>query len=177
MLPQRKNISPSNPSVRGGALDSPAAIKAMDFIETADRFNLPLVFLADNPGVMAGTRAEREGILKWGGKMFKAERRVRVPKLHVTLRKSFGFGSTTMAQNPFDQQTLTLSFPSVTMSSMPAASGGRSARLDDETQKKVERSQAEGPWRMAAGMAYDDVIDPRELRNALLAGLALSAHR
>ena len=30
---------------------------------------------------------------------------------------------------------------------------------------------------MAAGMVYDDIIDPRELRNALLEGLALAEGR
>ena len=109
--------------------------------------------------------------------MFQAQRRLRVPKLHVTIRKAFGFGSTTMAQNPFDDQTLTLSFPGTTMGSMPASSGGQSAKLDAETQDQVERAQAGGPWRMAAGMGYDDVIDPRELRNALITGLALAQER
>ena len=166
-------ILANNPAVRAGAVDSPAAIKAMDFIATADAFGLPLVFLADNPGVMAGTQAERDGILKWSGKMFKAQRRARVPKLHVTLRKSFGFGSTTMAQNPFDNQTLSFAFPGVTMDAMPAVSGGRSAKLDDATQAKVEAKQRSGPWGMAQSLTYDDVIDPRELRNALIAGLEL----
>jgi len=170
-------IVANDPSVRAGAVDSPAAIKATEFIRTVDDFNLPLIFLADNPGVLAGTRAEREGILKWGGRMFQAQHRARVPKLHVTLRKSFGFGSTTMAQNPFDAQTLVLAFPGVTMGSMPAAAGGRSAKLDDATRDQLERAQQAGPWRMAAGMAYDDVIDPRELRNALLHGLELAERR
>ena len=170
-------IVANNPWVRSGAVDSAAAIKATDFLETVGGFHLPVVFLADNPGVMAGTKAEREGILKWAGKMFKAERALRVPKLHVTFRKSFGFGSTTMAHNPFDKQTLCFSFPSVTMSSMPAGAGGRSAKLDAETQAKVEAEQASGPWSMAERMGYDDVIDPRELRNALLSGLALCASR
>jgi len=167
----------NDPWTRSGAVDSAGAIKAMDFIETADAFHLPLVFLADNPGVLAGSQAERDGILKWGGKMFKAQRRARVPKLHVTLRKSFGFGSTTMAQNPFDAQTLTLAFPGVTMSSMPAASGGRASGLDGDAQAEVERIQQSGPWGMAAGMTYDDVIDPRELRNALIRGLELAEAR
>jgi acetyl-CoA carboxylase carboxyltransferase component len=136
-----------------------------------------VIFLADNPGVMAGRKAEREGILKWAGKMFRAERRLRVPKIHVTLRKAFGFGSTTMAQNPFDHQTLTFSFPSLVMSSMPAGPGGRSAGLDAEAQARVESEQRAGPWRLAAGMTTDDVIDPRELRNAILGGLALAADR
>jgi acetyl-CoA carboxylase carboxyltransferase component len=167
----------NNPAVRAGAIDSPAAIKATDFLETAGAFGLPVVFLADNPGVMAGTKAERDGILKWAGKLFVAQRRLRSPKLHVTLRKSFGFGASTMAQNPFDRQTLSLAFPGVTMDAMPASSGGRSANLDERTQERVEARQRSGPWRMAAGMTYDEIIDPRELRNALIAGLALAAGR
>ncbi len=170
-------ILANDPAVRAGSVDSAAAIKATDFLETAGNFQLPVIFLADNPGVMAGTRAEREGILKWAGKMFKAQRRLRSPKLHVTLRKSFGFGSSTMAQNPFDGQTLSYGFPAITLSSMPAGSGGRSAKLDAETQVRVEQAQKAGPWGMAAGMGYDDILDPRELRNALLHGLALAAER
>jgi len=170
-------IVANNPWVRSGSVDSAAAIKAMDFLDTAGAFGLPVIFLADNPGVMAGTKAEREGILKWAGKMFKAERRLAVPKIHVTLRKAFGFGSTTMAHNPFDGQTLHFSFPVLTMSSMPARPGGASAKLDAETQARVEREQKAGPWRMAAGMGTDEVIDPRELRNAILAGLALAEGR
>ncbi|MGH0031459.1 MAG: acyl-CoA carboxylase subunit beta [Myxococcota bacterium] len=166
-------ILANDPSVRAGAVDSAAAIKATDFLETAGAFGLPVVFLADNPGVMAGSKAEREGILKWAGRMFQAQRRLTTPKLHVTLRKSFGFGSSTMAQNPFDDQTLSLAFPGVTMDAMPAESGGRSAGLDDDTQARVEAKQRSGPWQMAAGLTFDDVIDPRELRNALIAGLGL----
>jgi acetyl-CoA carboxylase carboxyltransferase component len=170
-------IVANNPWVRSGSVDSAAAIKAMDFLETAGNFNLPVIFLADNPGVMAGTKAEREGILKWAGKMFRAERRLRVPKIHVTFRKAFGFGSTTMAHNPFDHQTLQLSFPNLTMSSMPAGPGGQSARLDAETQARVEAEQRAGAWRMASSLGTDDVIDPRELRNKLLQALELARDR
>ncbi len=170
-------IVANNPGVRAGAVDAPAAIKATDFIETAGSFRLPLVFLADNPGVMAGRRAEREGILKWAGRMFQAQRRVPSPKLHVTLRKSFGFGASSMAQNPFDRQTLSLALPGVTMDAMPATGGARSAGLDADAQALLEERQRSGPWGLAEGLVYDDVIDPRELRNALIAGLVLSEGR
>jgi acetyl-CoA carboxylase carboxyltransferase component len=93
-------ILANDPAVRAGAVDSAAAIKATDFIETIGSFGLPAIFLADNPGVMAGTKAEREGILKWAGKMFKAQRRLENPKIHVTLRKSFGFGASSMGTIP-----------------------------------------------------------------------------
>ena len=100
-----------------------------------------------------------------------------MPKLHVTLRKAFGFGSSTMAMNPFDAQTISLAFPGLTMGAMPAASGGASAKLDEQTQSRVDADQAGGPYRTASSMAYDDVIDPRELRNALLDALALADGR
>ena len=90
---------------------------------------------------------------------------------------SYGFGASTMGQNPYDRQTLSLAFPGVTMDAMPAGSGGRSARLDENTQARVEERQRSGPWRMAAGMTYDDVIDPRDLRTALISGLELCEGR
>jgi len=167
----------NDPSTGAGAVDTAAAIKAAEFIESMGAFGLPFVFLADNPGMMAGTAAERSGILKWGGRMFLAQHRLRTPKLHVTLRKAFGFGTSVMAQNPFDGQTLTFAFPTVTLGAMPAGSGGRAAKLDDEEQARVEAAQQAGAWRLAERFGYDDVIDPRELRNALLAGLALARGR
>lgn len=170
-------IVANNPAEGAGAIDSAAAIKGADFLATAGAFGLPVVFLADNPGIMAGTAAERQGILKWGGRMYRAQRALRGPKLHVTFRKAFGFGTSIMGQNPFDRQTLTYAFPSLTLGAMPASSGGRSAKLDDEERARLAREQAQAAWRMAAGMGVDEVIDPRELRNALLDGLALAASR
>jgi len=170
-------IVANDPSHRAGSMDSAAAIKAMDFLETVGAFGHPVIFLADNPGVMAGTKAEREGILKWGGKMFRAERRIRAPKIHVTLRKAFGFGMVTMSGTPFDAQTITYSLPGVNLAAMPADSGGRAAKLSEEEQRKAEEAQQAGPFRSANSMAVDDVIDPRDLRNALLNGLVLAEGR
>jgi acetyl-CoA carboxylase carboxyltransferase component len=164
-------IVANNPARYAGAVDSEAAIKATDFLELLGHFGQPVLFLADNPGVMAGSKAERSGILKWGGKMFRAERRLANAKIHVTMRKAFGFGAVTMAQNPFDRQTLCLSLPGVTMGSMPATSGGPTAKLDPEAQMRAEAEQTSGPYKMANHLIYDDIIDPSELRNRILDGL------
>ncbi|MCA9509224.1 MAG: carboxyl transferase domain-containing protein [Myxococcota bacterium] len=170
-------IVANDPSHKAGAMDSAAAIKAMDFLDTLHPFGHPVVFLADNPGVMAGTKAEREGILKWGGKMFRSERRLRGPKIYVAMRKAFGFGMVTMAGTPFDHQTMTFTLPGVNLASMPAASGGRAAKLDEDAQRAAEEAQRAGPYRLANGLGVDDVIDPRELRNAILGALALARGR
>ncbi|MCA9501792.1 MAG: hypothetical protein KC616_01855 [Myxococcales bacterium] len=170
-------IVANNPARNAGAVDPEAAIKAMDFIDHLGHFGHPVIFFADNPGVMAGTKAERGGILKWGGKMYRAERRLANPKIHVTMRKAFGFGSVVMAHNPFDRQTLSLSLPGVKMAAMPASSGGPTAKLSAEEQARAEAEQASGPYKMADRLVYDDIVDPVELRNALLDGLRLLESR
>jgi acetyl-CoA carboxylase carboxyltransferase component len=167
----------NNPAHRGGALEASGAIKAMDFIETCGMFGRPLVYLLDNPGVMAGPRSEREGILKWGGRMFLAGRRLTTPKISVLMRKGFGFGLVTMAHMPHDKQTLSLALPSANIATMPAQSGGQTAKLDDETREKIERAQRGGPYGLADRLGVDEVVDPRELRNALIRGLAMTEMR
>jgi len=167
----------NQPLVRAGTIDAEAADKAAHFLEVAGAFHLPVVFLADNPGVMAGSAAERAGALRSAARMFFAQAKLEVPKLHVTLRKAFGFGSSIMAMNPFDRQTVTLAFPGATLGAMPAAGGAAAARADAELQRDLAGAEAFGPWSVADTLGYDEVIDPRELRNALLAGLRLAAGR
>ena len=170
-------IVANDPSVLAGTVDSDGAEKAAHFCAVAGAFHLPAVFLADNPGVMSGTAAERSGALRYVARMFVAQRRLDVPKLHVTMRKAFGFGSSVMGMNPFDGQTISLAFPAVTLGALPAASGAESAKLSDEELAAAEDAQASGSYRSANNMSFDDVIDPRDLRNALLDGLALAESR
>lgn len=167
----------NQPMVRAGAVDVAAATKAARFIEVTSAFHLPLVMLADNPGVLPGSASERAGILRAAARMFAAQHRCGVPKLHVTIRKAFGFGSSVMGMNAFDGQTVSLAFPGVILGGIPAAVGGRTAKADAETQRALVDTEAAGPWRLAASVTYDEVVDPRELRNALLAGLRLAAAR
>jgi acetyl-CoA carboxylase carboxyltransferase component len=152
-------------------------MKAADFLEVVGRYGHPVIFLIDNPGVLAGTRAEREGILKWGGKMFLAERRLKNPKISILMRKGFGFGLVNMGGCPFDNQSQSYALPGVNLAAMPAQSGGRSAKLDAETQAEVEAAQKAGPYAMANRLGVDEVIDPRDMRNAILSALTLSETR
>jgi len=170
-------ILANQPQQRAGAIDHEAANKGTRFLDVANAFHLPVVFLADNPGVMAGSVAERSGALRAAARLFFAQTQLRVPKLHVTLRKAYGFGSSVMAMNPFDQQTLTLAFPGATLGAMPATGGAAAANADAALQEQLLESESAGPWAAAHTLAFDEVIDPRELRNALLAGLKLTTAR
>lgn len=167
----------NQPAVKAGALDAEAADKAARFIEVVDSFHLPLVFLADNPGVLAGQVAERAGILRHAARLFAAQSRVAGVKLHVTLRKAYGFGSSVMAMNPFDHQTVALAFPGARLGAMPADSGADAARMDADERDVLANAELGGAYSAADMMSYDEVIAPGELRNYLLAALRLSSAR
>ena len=163
----------NQPAVQAGAITRDAAEKACHFIEVADNFGLPLVFLLDNPGVMAGPDAERSGVLKAAGKMFAAQRRYRGKKVVATLRKAFGFGSSVMGMNPWDRQAISLALPSVSLGGVPAIGGAEAARASEAEAEQLKDIQS-GAWVPADAMAFDKVIEPTELRNEIIAALHLN---
>ncbi len=170
-------IVANNPAVKAGAIDSEAAQKAARFLDVVAPFALPVVFLADNPGVLAGTQAEQSGILRHAARMYAAQAQVRGPKLHVTLRKAYGFGSSLMAMNPFDAQTTTLAFPGARLGAMPAESGADAAGIEPDVRALLEHAELGGAYAAADRLSYDDVIDPRALRNELLGALGMTTAR
>jgi len=170
-------IVASQPLVKAGAIDAEAADKAARFVEIADAFHLPVVFLADTPGVLVGKVSERQGILRRAMRMFAAQARMRGVKIHVTLRKVYGVASCLMGMNPFDGQTAALSFPSGRIAAMPATGASDAVAADDALRQQLKESELVGVYRPADGMSYDDVIDPRELRNRVLHALRLGRGR
>ena len=101
----------NQPKVLAGSIDADAADKAAHFIMVADSFHLPIVFLADNPGMLPGSRSEKSGVLRSGARMFAAQTAATTLKLHVTLRKAYGFGSMVMSLLGFDNQSATFAYP------------------------------------------------------------------
>src|SRR6185436_17173227 len=80
-------IVANQPKVKGGVLFVDSADKAARFIWLCDAFNVPLLYLADVPGFMIGTKVERQGIIRAGAKMIAAVSEARVPKISVVVRK------------------------------------------------------------------------------------------
>ena len=164
----------NQPAVMAGAITREAAEKAEHWLSVAERRNWPVVFLADNPGVMSGPSAEQSGILKAAGRMYQAQRRLSQTKIHVTLRKAFGFGSSVMAMNGFDHQSLTLAFPNVSLGGLPAQSGASASGASEDDRDRLMASQS-GAWTPADNGSYDRVIDPRKLRQEIYNGLVSNA--
>ena len=170
-------IVANQPAHIAGTIDVDAADKAAHFLQVADSFHLPIVLLTDNPGVLAGSVSEKAGILRYAGRMFAAQHAATVPKIQLTLRKAYGFGSTAMGMNPFDNQTLNLAYPGVAFGAMPARGADDATGADEETAAALREAELASGYRSAAGLSIDDIIDPAETRNALLAGLAMAAAR
>ncbi len=93
-------IVASQPAVGAGAITAEAAEKATHFLRVAGSFGLPVVFLTDTPGVMPGPEAERVGTLRAAAGMYLAQRAIRAPKVHVTLRKAFGIRQLSHGNEP-----------------------------------------------------------------------------
>lgn len=80
----------SNPMVRGGAIDVDAMRKATSFLVLCDSFNIPIIFLVDQPGFLIGIEGEKRWapgrIMNW----MSALSQVTVPRIAITMRKNYG---------------------------------------------------------------------------------------
>ena len=161
-------VMANQPMVLAGSIDTAAAQKAAHFIEVADQLGLPLLSLIDNPGVLPGPQSEKAGILKAAGRMFYAQRRFCGKKIVVTLRKAYGFGSSVMGMNPWDKQAISLALPSVSLGGVPAIGSSAVAKLNEAESKRILDIES-GAWAPADSMAFDKIVDPRDLRAELIA--------
>ncbi|MBJ7329819.1 MAG: methylmalonyl-CoA carboxyltransferase [Solirubrobacteraceae bacterium] len=83
-------IVANQPKHIGGVLDANASQKAARFVQTCDRFGVPLVVLVDTPGFLPGTNQERGGVIRHGAKLVHAFSAASVPTVTIVLRKAFG---------------------------------------------------------------------------------------
>ncbi|MBX3198990.1 MAG: acyl-CoA carboxylase subunit beta [Labilithrix sp.] len=92
----------NQPKWLGGVLFVDSADKAARFIWLCDAFEIPLLYLADVPGFMIGTKVERQGIIRAGAKMIAAVSEATVPKISVVVRKAYGAGLYAMCGPAFE---------------------------------------------------------------------------
>lgn len=173
-------IVANNPVFYGGVIDIDAADKAARFIWLCDAFNVPLLFLADVPGFMVGSKAEKAGIIRHGAKMIHTVAEATVPKFTVIIRKTYGAGYYAMCGRSFDPDLL-VAFPEAEISVMgPEGMVSIFARKTLETAEKpgevvkrlAEELRPQINIDKPASLGFvDDVIDPRETRKVLVAAL------
>ena len=169
----------NQPKVKGGVLMVDSADKAARFIWLCNAFNIPLVYLADVPGFMVGTKVERAGIIRHGAKMVFATSQATVPKISVVVRKCYGAGLYAMCGPAFEPDAA-LSLPQGQVAIMgpePAVNavyynkimelpeGERAAYVQ---QKRQEYVQDVDIYKLASEMLVDGIIAGSELRAELI---------
>jgi methylmalonyl-CoA decarboxylase subunit alpha len=132
----------NQPKHLGGVLFVDSADKAARFIWLCDAFNVPLVFLADVPGFMIGTKVERQGIIRAGAKMIAAVSEATVPKLSIIVRKAYGAGLYAMCGPAFEPEAC-LALPTASIAVM-----GEKAAVNAVYYNKL-KDVPEGPERDA----------------------------
>ena len=109
--------------------------------------------------------------------MYAAQTLATSPKFEVTLRKAYGFGSMVMGMIPFDGQSGVFAFPGATMGAMGAAAMSRARGSDDDEAAMLRTMEVEASFRSAKTFGFDELIDPREIRNVLLHSLERALYR
>ena len=179
----------NNPMHLGGVLFVDSADKAARFIWLCDAFNVPLVFLADVPGFMIGSKVEREGIIRHGAKMITAVAEATVPKFSVIVRKAYGAGLYAMCGPAFDPDAC-LALPTAQIAVMgpePAVNAvfyNRIHAIEDDAERAEfvaartrEYEEDVDLVHLAAELIVDAVVQPDDLRYELSERLKLAAGR
>jgi acetyl-CoA carboxylase carboxyltransferase component len=183
---QPVGVVANNPLRKGGILDNDSADKAARFINLCDSFNIPLVFFQDVPGFIIGSRVEKAGIIRHGAKMLYEVAKATVPKITVLVRKCYGAGYYVMCGKAYEPD-LIVAWPTAEISVMgPEGMVNIFARrmlegnpnADEVKKQMVDFIKPFIDIYKVAGKGYiDEVIDPRETREYILAGLELSKNK
>jgi len=171
-------ILANQPKVKGGVLFVDSADKAARFIWLCDAFNIPLLYLADVPGFMIGTKVERAGIIRAGAKMISAVSEATVPRISVVVRKAYGAGLYAM-DGPAFGPSCTLALPQAMIAVMgPEAAVNavyfnkiqekpEAERATYVTQLRDEYKQDIDIHRLASELVVDAVVPGKALRQEL----------
>ncbi|TAJ05735.1 acyl-CoA carboxylase subunit beta [Marinilabiliaceae bacterium JC017] len=167
----------NQPSFLAGVLDCDASRKAARFVRFCDAFNIPILTLVDVPGFLPGSGQEYAGIINHGAKLMFAYGEATVPKVTVTLRKSYGGAHDVMSCKQL-RGDFNYAWPMAEIAVMGAKGaievleGRNVAKLesDDEKANYIQKKTDEyeeafaNPYQAASYGYIDDVIEPRNTR-------------
>lgn len=180
---QSVGIVANQPKVYAGVLDCNASRKAARFVRFCDAFNIPIVSLVDVPGFLPGTGQEYNAVIDHGAKLLFAYGEATVPKVTVTLRKSYGGSHIVMGCKQL-KADINYAWPNTEIAVM--GSKGAVAVLYAKAAKTAEDPKAflaekeeeynelfNNPYQAAKYGYIDDVIEPKNTRFRICKALAI----
>ncbi|CUT10039.1 PropionylCoA carboxylase beta chain EC 6413 [Bradyrhizobium sp.] len=159
----------------GGSWTADACQKVVRWVDFAETFHLPIVYLMDCPGFMIGLDAEKAGTIRHGVRAMAAVNQTTVPWCTVILRNAFGVAG--VVHQPADRFSIRYAWPSAYWGSLPLEGGIEAAyRADiDAAEDKAEKlkeiedrlNKLRSPFRSAEKFWVEEIIDPRKTRSLL----------
>ena len=171
----------NQPQSMAGTLDIPASQKGASFVSFCDSFNLPLITFVDTSGFYPGKDLEWRGMIRYGAQMAFAYARATVPRICITLRKSYG-GAYIVMDSRHMGNDLMLAWPSAEIAVMGAKGAVEILHRDASEEEKLllESSYEEkllNPFVAADRGSVDRVIEPAETRSEIAAALDLLSNK
>ncbi len=178
---QSVGVVANQPKYLAGVLDSNASRKGARFVRFCDAFNIPLVTLVDVPGFLPGTGQEYNGVILHGAKLLYAYGEATVPKVTVTLRKSYGGSHIVMSCKQL-RGDMNYAWPTSEIAVMGGAGAvevlyAREAKEAADPAAFMAEKEAEytklfaNPYNAAKYGYIDDVIEPRNTRFRVIRAL------
>ena len=178
---QSVGIIANQPNKMAGVLDINASRKAARFVRFCDAFNIPLITLVDVPGFLPGTGQEYGGVILHGAKLLYAYGEATVPKVTVTLRKSYG-GAYCVMSSKHLRGDVNYAWPTAEIAVMgpsgavevifakEVAASENPAATAAEKEAEYKKAFA-NPYNAARYGYIDDVIEPRNTRFRIIRAL------
>ncbi len=171
----------NQPKYLAGVLDSNASRKAARFVRFCDAFNIPIVSLVDVPGFLPGTGQEYNGVILHGAKLLYAYGEATVPKVTITLRKSYGGSHIVMSCKQL-RGDINYAWPSAEIAVMGGAGAvevlyAKEAKAAEDPKAVLAEKEVEynklfcNPYNAAKYGYIDDVIEPSTTRFRIIKAL------
>jgi acetyl-CoA carboxylase carboxyltransferase component len=165
----------NQPQSLAGTLDIAASQKGARFVAFCDAFNIPLLTFVDTPGFQPGKDLEWRGMIRHGAQLAFAYARASVPRICITLRKSYG-GAYIVMDSKYMGNDLSFAWPSAEIAVMGAkgaveivhrrAEPGERALLEQQYEERLLN-----PYVAAERGSIDMVIDPAATRTEVASAL------
>ena len=179
---QSVGIVANQPAAYAGVLDVNASRKGARFVRFCDAFNIPIVTLVDVPGFLPGTGQEYNAVILHGAQLLYAFGEATVPKVTVTLRKSYGGSHIVMGCKQL-RTDINYAWPNAEIAVMGASGAvavlyAKEAKNHEDPKQFLAEKEEEyvelfqNPYQAAKYGYIDDVIEPRNTRFRICRALA-----
>src|SRR3954451_21962741 len=165
-------VMTSDPFFYAGAWTADVCDKIIRFVDLADTFHLPVVYLCDCPGFHIGLEAEKAATIRKGVRAMAAINQSSVPWCTVLVRNVFGVAGA--VNQPSGRFSIRYAWLSARWGSLPLEGGIEAAyraEIDAAPDRGAKMAEIEerlqklrSPFRTAETFWIEEIIDPRDTR-------------